>query len=269
MPLWNERNGGKMNEKLSRIKCFLLDMDGTVYLDNRVIDGAPAAVKRMNDFSRAIFLTNNSSASRADYVEKLNAFGFDVTAEDVFTSGNATIEYLHAAHEGKRIYLFGNEKLKREFIDGGITPVEENPDLIVLGFHTSFNYDELTKLCDLIREGVPYIATHSDINCPTMRGFKPDVGSFIALIEKSTGVSPMLVCGKPNRPIGESVMRMLGLKPNEIAMVGDRLSTDMQFAINNGFTSVLVLSGEATLDDLEKSGQKIDVILPDVSRWDN
>ena len=179
-----------MDEKLKKVKCFLLDMDGTVYLGGKVIDGAIAAVERMNAFSRAVFLTNNSSASRQDYVKKLNGLGFSVTEEGVFTSGNATIEYLRENYNGKKIYLFGNDKLHSEFIDGGITLVKENPDLIVLGFHTSFDYDELTELCDLIREGVPYIATHPDINCPTERGFKPDVGSFIALIEKSTGHCP-------------------------------------------------------------------------------
>lgn len=257
-----------MNEKLKKVKCFLLDMDGTVYLDSNLIDGALDAVKRMNEFSRAMFLTNNSSAARSDYAERLTKMGFDVTVDDVFTSGNATIEYLHNFYEGKRIFLFGNEKLRNEFIEGGIVPVEENPDLIVVGFDTTFDYDRLTRLCDLIREGVPYICTHPDINCPTAKGFKPDVGAFIALIEKSTGVSPILVCGKPNRPIGESVQRLLGLQPFEIAMVGDRLETDMQFAINNGFVSVLVLSGEASMESLEKSGLKVDVVLPSIAHWD-
>ncbi len=259
-----------MNEKIARVKCFLLDMDGTIYLDNNLIDGALDAVKRMNDRCRAMFLTNNSSASRTDYAVRLSKLGFTVTEDDVFTSGNATVEYLQTHYAGKRIYLFGNEKLKREFRESGINPVggDENPDLIVLGFHTTFDYDELTELCDLIREGVPYIATHPDINCPTARGFKPDVGSFIALIEKSTGVSPLLVCGKPFRPIGESIQRLLGLEPHEIAMVGDRLSTDMQFAINNGFVSIFVLSGEGTMEELAKTGQKIDVILPSIAHWD-
>lgn len=258
-----------MNEKLKKVKCFLLDMDGTVYLDDVLIEGALDAVKRMNERCRAMFLTNNSSASRSDYAVRLKRLGFDVTENDIFTSGNATIEYLQTYYAGKRIYLFGNERLEKEFTDAGIIPVKERPELIVLAFHTGFDYDELTELCDLIREGVPYIATHPDINCPTARGFKPDVGSFIALIEKSTGVSPLLVCGKPNRPIGESIERLLGLKPYEIAMVGDRLSTDMQFAINNGFVSVFVLSGEGTLEELEKTGQKIDVILPSIAYWDS
>ena len=257
-----------MNEKLKNVKCFLLDMDGTVYLGNRLIDGAVDAVRRMNAFSHAMFLTNNSSAARSDYEAKLKGMGFDVTEDDVFTSGNATVEYLSSHYAGKKIFLFGNANLRAEFERGGITLTETEPDLAVVGFDTTFDYPRLEKLCDFIRNGVPYITTHADINCPKEGGMKPDVGSFIALIEKSTGVRPLLVCGKPNRPIGESVERLLGLKPEEIAMVGDRLSTDMQFAVNNGFVSVLVLSGETTLEDYNKSGMKLDVILPSIADWD-
>ena len=243
-------------------------MDGTVYLGNKLIDGAIDAVNRMNAFSRAMFLTNNSSAARTDYVKKLQKMGFSVTKDDIFTSGNATIEYLHAHYDGKKIFLFGNENLRNEFLSGGIILAEDNPDLIVVGYDTTFDYPRLEKLCDLIRSGVPYITTHADINCPKEGGMKPDVGSFIALIEKSTRVSPLLVCGKPNRPIGESVERLLGLKSHEIAMVGDRLCTDMQFALNNGFVSVLVLSGETTLEDYHKSGMHLDVVLDSIADWD-
>lgn len=257
-----------MNEKLKQVKCFLLDMDGTVYLGNQLIDGAIDAVNRMNAFSRAMFLTNNSSAARADYEKKLRRMGFPVTVDDIFTSGNATVEYLSSEYADKKIFLFGNDNLRAEFLRGGITLEEENPDLVVVGFDTTFDYPRLEKLCDFIRGGVPYITTHADINCPKEGGFKPDVGSFIALIEKSTGVSPLLVCGKPNRPIGKSVERLLGLKSHEIAMVGDRLCTDMQFALNNGFVSVLVLSGETTLADYEKSGMHLDVVLDSIADWD-
>ena len=151
---------------------------------------------------------------------------------------------------------------------GGIELVEEKPEFIVVGFDTTFDYARLTKLCDFIRGGVPYICTHEDVNCPTEKGYKPDVGSFVALIEKSTGVSPLLVCGKPNKPMAESIERKLGLNSNEIAMVGDRLSTDMRFAINNGFVSVLVLTGEATKKDLKASGLAVDVILDSIAQWD-
>ena len=257
-----------MDEKLKNVKCFLLDMDGTVYLGDNLIDGAVDAVKRMNERCRALFLTNNSSAAPSDYVCKLRKMGFTVKDDDVFTSGNATIEYLHAHYPRKRVFLFGNDKLFAQFKAGGINLTEEYPDLAVVGFDTTFNYDRLTKLCDFIREGVPYITTHGDINCPTAHGYKPDVGSFIALIEKSTGVSPLLICGKPFSPIAESIQRVLGLNKHEIAMVGDRISTDMQFAINNGFVSVLVLTGEGTVEEAEKAGQKIDVVLKSIADWD-
>ena len=257
-----------MNKKLEKVKCFLLDMDGTVYLGDNLIDGAVDAVKRMNERCRALFLTNNSSAAPSDYVLKLRKMGFEVKDDDVFTSGNATIEYLHAHYPNKRVFLFGNDKLFAQFSAGGINLDEENPELIVVGFDTTFDYDRLTRLCDLIREGVPYITTHGDINCPTAYGYKPDVGSFIALIEKSTGVSPLLICGKPFAPIAESIQRVLGLEKHEIAMVGDRISTDMQFAINNGFVSVLVLTGEGTVEEAEKAGQKIDVVLNSIADWD-
>ncbi len=257
-----------MNEMLKQVKCFLLDMDGTVYLDSTPLPGAIEAVERMKKQGRVIFLTNNSSLSKLDYVQKLNKIGFSVTEDNVLTSGNATIEYLQTFYAGKKIYLFGNDKLTAEFKAAGITLEENEPDLIVIGFHTAFDYDELTHLCDLIREGVPYMCTHPDINCPTVRGFKPDVGAFIALIEKSTGVSPILICGKPNKPIGESVKRIVGLEGKQIAMFGDRLATDIRFGINNGFCSVLVWTGEAKPEDLPEFGQPIDVILDSIADWD-
>ena len=152
-----------MNEKLKNVKCFLLDMDGTVYLGNRLIDGAVDAVRRMNAFSHAMFLTNNSSAARSDYEAKLKGMGFDVTEDDVFTSGNATVEYLSSHYAGKKIFLFGNANLRAEFERGGITLTETEPDLAVVGFDTTFDYPRLEKLCDFIRNGVPYITTHADI----------------------------------------------------------------------------------------------------------
>ncbi len=257
-----------MDDRLKKVKCFLLDMDGTIYLDGVPIAGAIEAVERMRRQGRVIFLTNNTSVSHEDYVKKLNRIGFRATHEDVFSSGDATVEYLNTFCKGKKVYFFANEPIKEEFKAGGIVLDEQNPDLIVIGFHTTFCYDELEHLCDLIREGVPYICTHPDINCPTSRGFKPDVGSYIALIEKSTGVSPALICGKPFKPIGDSIKRLLGLKENEIAMFGDRLATDIKFAINNGFVSVLVLSGEAKREDIAPFGEKIDVILPSIAEWD-
>ncbi len=260
-----------MDERLKKIKCFLLDMDGTIYLENEVFEGAREAVERMRAQARVLFLTNNCSSSRDDYLRKLNRLGFNAKKEEIFTAGNATVEFLTRNYKDKRVFLFGTPSLFDEFHDAGINTVEENPDLVVLSFDIFFDYPRLEKLCRFIREGVPYIATHPDINCPTAYGYKPDVGSFIALVEKSTGVSPLLVCGKPNRPIGESIERLLGLRSEQIAMFGDRLATDIRFAINNKFLSCFVLSGEGTIDEAKKTGiyDDIDIILPSIAHWDN
>jgi HAD superfamily hydrolase (TIGR01450 family) len=240
-------------------------MDGTLYLDGSVIPGAREAVARMRRAARVIFLTNNSSKGRRDYAEKLQKMGFDAKEEEVLTSGSVTVDYLKALYPDKRIFLLGNGLLTREFTDCGIRLDDQNPELVVVGFDTELTYDRLTKACGHIRRGVPYIATHPDINCPTASGFKPDVGSFIALIKTSTGFAPAAVIGKPHMPMGDAIERMTGLEHSQIAMVGDRLSTDMLFALNNGYLPVLVLSGEATREDLEFSGYHVPVVLSSIA----
>ena len=253
---------------LKNVKCFLLDMDGTICLDNDVFDGAVEAVDRMRAQGKVLFLTNNSSKSAIDYVNKLNKMGFNVTEEDVYTSAMATISYLNAEFSNRKVFLFANATTREEFRKGGVILEEENPDLIVIAYDTTFDYPRLEKLCNFIREGVPFMCTHDDINCPTVTGYKPDVGAYLALIEKSTGKKPFAVCGKPYTVMGDCIKRTCNLSSHEIAMFGDRLATDITFGVVNDFVSVMVLTGEATLSDAEKSGLKIDYILPSIVDWD-
>ena len=257
-----------MNEKMKKVKCFLLDMDGTICLDNDVFEGAVDAVERMKKQGRVLFLTNNSSKTPDGYVDKLNKMGFNVTLDNIYTSAMSATDYLKTYHDGKKIYLFANKAVKEEFIRLGIKNEEKTPELAVIAFNTEFYYDELEKLCNFIREGVPFICTHDDINCPTVRGSKPDVGSYIALIEKSTGKKPIAVCGKPYSIMGDCIRSICGLNSDEIAMFGDRLATDIKFGINNNFVTTLVLTGEATQSDAEESGLNIDFMLPSICDWD-
>lgn len=257
-----------MNEKLQTIECFLLDMDGTVYLSDKPIAGAAEAVARMRRQARVLFLTNNTSAARTDYVRKLCGMGIEVTDDDIYTAGNATIDYLQRTGATNRVFLLGTPNLRDEFLQGGISLCDENPDLVVIGFDTTLTYARLADACAHIRRGVPYIATHPDFNCPVRGGYIPDVGSFLALIHASTGAMPLLVCGKPNAPIADGVAQKVGLSGKKIAMVGDRLMTDMRFALDNGFTSVLVLSGEADERALQNCGFAVDVVLPSIAEWD-
>jgi HAD superfamily hydrolase (TIGR01450 family) len=151
------------------------------------------------------------------------------------------------------VYVVGTPPLEEEFRQHGFQLDEENPQLVVLGFDTTLNYQKLWKLCDFVREGIPYIATHPDFNCPTETGFMPDIGAMIAFVQASTGREPDVIVGKPNRMIVDAVSQKLGLKIEEMAMVGDRLYTDIALGQTSGITTCLVLSGETHMDDLKDS----------------
>jgi 4-nitrophenyl phosphatase len=250
---------------LTRIRCFLLDMDGTVYLDDRLLPGA----REFLGFLEAegipfYFITNNSSRSSKDYVSKLKNLGLDIGRERIFTSGEATALYLARSKPGARLFVVGTPSLEQEFRDHGFNLVQENPDFVVLGFDTTLTYDKLWKCCDYIRAGRPYIATHPDINCPTETGFMPDIGSMIALIATSTGRQPDIIIGKPHAPIVEAIVRKTGFPVNSLAMVGDRLYTDMALGAA-GIITILVLSGETKKEDLEHSPHKPDLIFQDIN----
>lgn len=250
-----------------KIKLFLLDMDGTVYLGNKLINGSVKAIERMRTSGRQIcFLTNNSSKSLVDYAAKLHGMGIPVSEQEIYTSGLATIEHLNTFYSGAPVYLVGTDSLKEEFCRGGIPLTEHEPEIVVLGYDTTLTYGKLVKLTKCVKKGVRFIATHPDVNCPADDVYVPDVGSFLALVEASTGIKPSAILGKPYRYMAESIMRRFGLEASEIAMVGDRLSTDMAFAINSGFLSVLVLSGETDRAAYEKSGFQVDAVIESIDR---
>lgn len=250
---------------LKNIDCFLLDMDGTVYLGGQLIDGAAEAVARMRQAGRVLFITNNTSVSRDDYAVKLTGMGIRTGVEDIYTAGNATVDYLIRQNRTRRVFLLGTDRLADEFVRSGIELVETEPETVVIGFDTGLTYANLSKTCKFIREGVPFLATHPDFNCPVRDGYIPDVGSFLALIEASTGKRPQAVCGKPDAAMAAGVLARTGAKPDRTAMIGDRLATDMRFAANNGLVGVLVLSGEATREDALASGLKLDYILDSIA----
>lgn len=235
---------------LSQVKCFALDMDGTIYLGHRWIDGAKDFLERIEASGKSyVFLTNNSSKNAAAYVEKLAHMGFTVGEEKIITSGQAAIYYLKRHFPGKRVFLLGNELLQEEFSREGILLVQENPEVVVTAFDTSLDYQKMCKVCDFVRAGLPYLATHPDYNCPTEDGFIPDAGAIHAFIHASAFRYPDRVIGKPNEDIIEYLTVRVNEERGRIAMVGDRLYTDIAAGRNNGLKSVLVLSGEATLAD--------------------
>ena len=245
---------------ISDVKCFLLDMDGTFYLGGELIEGSLEFIDRVLATGRNyMFLTNNSSHNAGFYVEKLRRMGLDTDRSHILTSGEATCEKLKELYPGKRAFVLGNEFLRAEFAEAGIEVDEQCPDIVVAGFDTTLNYEKLRRACDFVRAGLPYIATHPDFNCPTETGFMPDIGAILAFIEASTDRWPDLIVGKPNTGIVEAVLRRTGLGVHELAMVGDRLYTDIETGLRSGMLSVLVMSGETTEAMLAQSATRPDL----------
>jgi HAD superfamily hydrolase (TIGR01457 family) len=239
------------DELLLNVKCFLLDMDGTFNLGNQLIDGSLRFIETLNELRKDyLFLTNNSSKHSRQYAEKITRLGLSISEEKVFTSGEATALYLQTEKPSSSVYVVGTPALEEEFVQHGFRLEENDPQCAVLGFDTTITYEKLWKLCDFVRAGLPYIATHPDFNCPTETGYMPDIGAMIAFVRASTNREPDLVVGKPNRMIIDAVAHKLGLKIKEMAMVGDRLYTDIALGQTSGITTCLVLSGETHPEDL-------------------
>ena len=246
---------------INQVKLFMLDMDGTFNLGDTIIPGSLEFIEKVKATGRDfLFLTNNSSHNAEFYVKRLARLGLTVTKDKILTSGEATCQRMNALYPGKRAFLLGNEFLREEFEQAGIPVDNENPEIVVIGFDTTLDYEKMCKVCDAVRAGLPYIATHPDYNCPTETGFIPDIGAIIAFIKASTGREPDLIVGKPHSGIVEAALGRTGLQPHELAMVGDRLYTDIATGVKNGILSILVMSGETTKDMLDASEIKPDLV---------
>jgi len=241
-------------DSLSQVRCFLLDMDGTFYLGEQLLEGALDFIQVLQERGcEYLFLTNNSSKDSQQYVEKITRLGLPISRDKVLTSGEATAMHLQAQKPGAQVYVVGTAALENEFKECGFVLTDEAPDFIVLGFDTALTYTKLWKLCDLVRAGVPYLATHPDYNCPTETGFMPDIGATIAFVKASTGREPDLIVGKPNRLLAEKAAERMGLPLSAMCMIGDRLYTDIALGATAGIPTILVLSGETQADEVEGS----------------
>ncbi len=238
---------------LSEIELFVLDMDGTFYLGENMIDGSLDFIQKVKDTGRDfLFFTNNSSKSPKIYMEKLERMGCPIRRDQIMTSGDVTIEYLRTHHADKTVYLVGTPALQETFEEAGIKLTQDMPDIVVVAFDLTLTYEKLERACTYIRRGAAFFATHLDINCPTEDGFIPDCGAFCAAITLSTGVEPRYL-GKPFPETVEMVLQRTGKQKEKIAFVGDRLYTDVATGVKNGATGILVLSGETKLDDVSAS----------------
>ena len=249
-----------------KIKCFILDMDGTSYLGNELFSFTKDFLKKVEETGREYyFFTNNSSKSQQDYIEKLERFGIRIKSQQMMTYTHVISRYLKQQYEGKSVYVVGTQSLIQEFQYFDMNLTDENPDIVVLGFDTTLTYEKLSKACHYIRNGCTYFGINPDWNCPIEGGaFIPDCGSMAKLIEASTGRFPEFF-GKPSKHTLDYIIQQTGYEPDEIAIVGDRLYTDIAVADQSDVMSILVLSGESTREDVKTSDVKPNVILEDLS----
>ena len=243
----------KITESLDGIEAIFLDLDGTIYLGNKLIDGAKDFLVRLKKRKiRIFYLSNNSSKSVSEYVEKLENLGIQVVEEEILLSTHDLISWL-SKNNVSDTFVVGTRGMKNMLEESGITTESKEPEFVVLGYDTEVNYEKLAKASIHLHNGVPLVASHPDIVCPSPFGVLPDSGAFMELFRATTGVSASHVSGKPNADMLLHKIEELDIKIENCAMVGDRLYTDIEMASRAGIHGILVLSGEAKIEDIEDS----------------
>jgi phosphoglycolate/pyridoxal phosphate phosphatase family enzyme len=265
-----ESRDDSLAARINDIRLFLLDLDGTVYLEDQLIPGALEFIENVRRRGmQYIFLTNNSSRSATAYCEKLRKLGFPVTMDNVFTSGQATALYLlKEKATPPRIYLVGTRELHMELQGYGLTVVADPAapvDYVVIGFDRELAYAKLEDACALLDKGVPFIATNPDLVCPIRdQRYIPDCGSMCQMIFNATGRNPQYI-GKPEATMVQMLSEKTGIACEHIAMIGDRLYTDIALGRNAGITTICVLSGESNREQIAQSPHKPDFVIDSIA----
>ena len=258
--------------RLRKIRHVALDMDGTIYMGMTLFPYTKAFLAQLKGLDITYsFLTNNPSTSIADYLSKLQGMGIEATEEEMYTTALATIDYIKRNHPtARRLFLLGTPSMISEFEKAGFESVadsaEERPDVVVVAFDKTLEYSRLCRAAWWVAQGLPYIATNPDKVCPTDQPtILVDCGSICKCIEHATGRQPDIVLGKPDPNMLTGVQSRYGVKPEQVAMVGDRIYTDIEMAHNAGAFGVLVLSGETTLQIADEAPRQPDLIADNIS----
>ena len=257
----------ELKARLAGIRHVALDMDGTIYMGMSLFDYTIPFLNSLKEMGITYsFLTNNPSTSIPDYLKKLKGMGIEATEEEMYTTALATIDYIKTNFpEARRLFLLGTPSMISEFEKAGFESVadsaEEKPDVLVVAFDKTLEYSRLCRAAYWAQQGLPYIATNPDRVCPTDQPtVLVDCGSICKCIEHATGRQPDIVLGKPDPNMLTGVQARYGVKPEEVAMVGDRIYTDIEMAHNAGAFGVLVLSGETTLQIADEAPRQPDLI---------
>jgi HAD superfamily hydrolase (TIGR01450 family) len=264
----------KIGDRLRQIRHVALDMDGTIYLNKTIFDTTAPFLSLLDRLGIGhTFLTNNPSKSTAEYLAHLKGMGIPAAADQLYTSTQATIDFLKANFPRvRRLFVLGTTGLCDELKDAGFELTPDDPDVpphaVLIGFDKTLTYNRLCRAAWWIKQGKPFFATNPDLVCPTDEPtVLIDCGSITVALEKATGRAPQAVLGKPDPAMLRGILERHSLAPQNLAMVGDRLYTDMEMSRRAGAVGVLVLTGEATADEAEKHVPKPDLIVPTLQEF--
>ncbi|RLK62773.1 TIGR01457 family HAD-type hydrolase [Atopobacter sp. AH10] len=248
-------------------KGYAIDLDGTVYFGKNRIKTAEKFVQELNERKIPyVFLTNNATRTPEEVVEHLKNYEIETTVNHVYTSGQATVDYLLEHYKGQTLMLVGSPALKKLLIEANIQLVEENPDIVLQSFSYDVDYRQLMEATLAIRQGAKFVVTNPDSNLPNERGLIPGSGATTAFLKTATGVEPEII-GKPYAPIMEGALQHMGLSADEVLMIGDNYNTDIRAGLENGVDTLMVLTGFSTRESIEGLEQPT-YILNDLSEWD-
>ncbi|GIO19237.1 haloacid dehalogenase [Oceanobacillus oncorhynchi subsp. incaldanensis] len=252
---------------MKKYKGYLIDLDGTVYRGNEVIPEAIPFVKQLAEKNIPyVFVTNNSTKSTREVAEKLNGLGILANHKQVVTSSMATAKYLQD-QSVKTCYCIGQSGLKNPIKEYGIQLTDStDADAVVVGLDRDITYDKLAKACIAIRKGAQFISTNRDHAIPTEDGMGPGNGAFTALIQTSTQQAPVFI-GKPDTVIMKEALDVLGLRREDVVMVGDNYQTDIQSGIHAGVDTLFVSTGVTSTEELATFEEQPTYIIENLSEW--
>ena len=244
---------GKSADKFKEKTLYLLDMDGTIYNENQIFDGTLEFLEEIKRRGgQYVFITNNSSKSVEDYVQKVQAMGIEAEYENFYTSSQATAMYLKENYPNQVVYCMGTKSLIKELREAGIevvTEVDDRASVVLLGFDTENTSEKIRNTCIMLGRDVAYLATNPDLVCPVSFGYIPDCGSMSIMLKNATGKEPFFI-GKPEPIMVNCVLKQLNCKRENAVIVGDRLYTDIKTGENAKVDTICVLSGEASMEDI-------------------
>lgn len=244
-----------MIDSLKNKKLFLFDIDGTIAVGDTLYDGSTALLNYIEQIGgKAYYITNNSTKSGADYVNKFrDAFHLETKEEQFITSGYMTIRFLKEHFSDKKLYVLGTTSFVTELRRNGLNVTEKAEDgiqCVVVAYDSELSYAKLTEACKvLLTTDVPFYATNPDLRCPIDFGFVPDCGAICNMLTETTDKAPIYL-GKPSKEVVKLCLNLSGFTREETLVVGDRLYTDIACGINGGVDTCVLFSGEAKPEDL-------------------